>query len=174
MSFGGRKGSFPAADGKPAAHDALGSLELGNRAPVAQRRHNSQIARVLNADAASLLATADESRDAPNVLLADGMGRASTGSSLPWEGDARRMPPFGVHRGAILPRAFAHHATSIAARRMPLCFSAENRWLDSSPTGVLPLLISIFHTGYFSQCGKSISKSVNSQLASMSCHDFPH
>ena len=73
------------------------------------------------------------------------------------------------------PRAAAHRHTTMGRRCVPWQkISAENRWLDSSPTGVLPLLISIFHSGYFSQCGKPTSISVNSQLADTRRNDFPH
>ena len=48
---------------------AVANWEIGHRLPNAAMI--SQIARVLNADAALLLAAADESHDAPNVLLVD-------------------------------------------------------------------------------------------------------
>jgi len=48
---------------------AVANWEIGYRLPNAAMI--SQIARVLNADAALLLAAADESHDAPNVLLVD-------------------------------------------------------------------------------------------------------
>ena len=48
---------------------AVANWEIGHRLPNAVMI--SQIARVLNADAALLLAAADESHDAPNVLLVD-------------------------------------------------------------------------------------------------------
>ncbi len=56
----------------------------------------------------------------------------------------------------------------------PAARNAQNRRGDSVPTGVLPLLITIFHSGYFSQCGKSLSNSVNSQLAPIARNDFLH
>ena len=48
---------------------AVANWEIGHRLPNAAMI--SQIARVLNADAALLFAAADESHDAPNVLLVD-------------------------------------------------------------------------------------------------------
>lgn len=48
---------------------AVANWEIGHRLPNAAMI--SQIARVLNADATLLLAAADESHDAPNVLLVD-------------------------------------------------------------------------------------------------------
>jgi len=48
---------------------AVANWEIGHRLPNAAMI--SQIARMLNADAALLLAAADESHDAPNVLLVD-------------------------------------------------------------------------------------------------------
>lgn len=48
---------------------AVANWEIGHRLPNAAMI--SQIARVLNADAALLLAAADEPHDAPNVLLVD-------------------------------------------------------------------------------------------------------
>lgn len=48
---------------------AVANWEIGHRLPNAAMI--SQIARVLNADAALLLAAADESHDVPNVLLVD-------------------------------------------------------------------------------------------------------
>ena len=48
---------------------AVANWETGHRRPNVAMI--SQIARVLNADAAFLLAAADESRDVPNVLLVD-------------------------------------------------------------------------------------------------------
>ncbi len=48
---------------------AVANWEIGHRLPNAAMI--SQIARVLNADAALLLTAADESHDAPNVLLVD-------------------------------------------------------------------------------------------------------
>lgn len=48
---------------------AVANWEIGHRLPNAAMI--SQIARVLNADAALLLAAADESHDAPSVLLVD-------------------------------------------------------------------------------------------------------
>ena len=48
---------------------AVANWEIGPRLPNAAMI--SQIARVLNADAALLLAAADESHDVPNVLLVD-------------------------------------------------------------------------------------------------------
>ena len=54
------------------------------------------------------------------------------------------------------------------------CISAENRRAILSSTGNFSCLISIFRSGYFTHCGKSISISVNSQLVSNPCNDFPH